>query len=202
MAVIGGIDPISARSGKVNRSPIQYVLAAGILSLVAIASCARPSKPDQAIALDVSGLRPTAILRFGANRSAKVIFDTGAGTTVIPKSVATELNLPNDGDVQVGSPGATRAQTGMVTSIFAAHLGSADIENGRAVALTLPDRLSEYGGIVSPNAFSGRLVRFEFAKSRAIVMDRGPHRYRMACRFLTAGKAAISCLMQRWISLE
>ncbi|MGA9342723.1 MAG: aspartyl protease family protein [Rhodanobacteraceae bacterium] len=153
---------------------IHSALVVGILSLVAAASCAAPSKPDQVIALDVTGLRPTAVLRIGAHRLAKVIFDTGAGTTVVPKTVATELNLPNDGDVQVGSPGATSAQTGMVTSISAAHLGEADIESGRAVALNLPDRLSEYGGIVSPNAFSGRIVRFEFAKSRAIVTDKGP----------------------------
>lgn len=149
-------------------------LALGVLSLVALTSCAGPSKPDQVIALDVSGLRPTATLRIGANRPAKVIFDTGAGTTVIPQRVATELDLPNFGDVQIGSPGATNAQTGMMTSISAARLGDADIESGRAVAMTLPDQLSDYDGIVSPNAFSGRIVRFEFAQGRAIVMDERP----------------------------
>ncbi len=168
--------PLFVRVSTMNRriTMIHPALAVGVLSLVAIASCAHRSKPEQVIALDVSGLRPTAMLRIGANRSAKVIFDTGAGTTVIPKRVATELKLPNYGEVQVGSPGATSAQTAMITSISAARLGDADIESGRAVAMTLPDRLSEYGGIVSPNAFSGRIVRFEFAKSRAIVTDKGP----------------------------
>jgi hypothetical protein len=153
---------------------IHPALAVGILSLVALTSCAGPSKQEQVIDLDVSGLRPTATLRIGAHRLAKVIFDTGAGTTVIPKRAATELGLPNNGDVQIGSPGATNAQKGMMTSISRALLGNADIESGRAVAMTLPDQLSQYGGIVSPNAFSGRIVRFEFAKGRAIVTDRGP----------------------------
>jgi hypothetical protein len=93
---------------------------------------------------------------------------------VIPQRVATELHLPNDGGVQIGSPGATNAQTGMMTSISAARLGDADIESGRAVAMTLPDQLSDYDGIVSPNAFSGRIVRFEFAQGRAIVADKRP----------------------------
>jgi hypothetical protein len=34
--------------------------------------------------------------------------------------------------------------------------------------------LAGVAGVISPNAFSGRLVRFEFARSRAIVMDKIP----------------------------
>jgi predicted aspartyl protease len=148
------------------------VAAAAFCIAVSASACAKTPEPDQIIPLDVSGIRPTAMLTIGTHAPVKVIFDSGAGTTVINRALASELGLPNDGETSVGSPGATRPVMAMITSIEAARLGDASIRNGRAVAMELPPRLAEYGGVVSPHAFDGRLVRFEFAKSRVVITDK------------------------------
>jgi hypothetical protein len=78
-----------------------------------------------------------------------VLFDSGAGGNVVRTQFARTLGLPVRGSTQVGG---------------------ASIEEGDAVAVELPAPLEDYAAVISPNAFSGRLVRFDFASSRATVM--------------------------------
>jgi hypothetical protein len=151
-------------------SKIAVILA--VCLLAATSACGRTSKPDQIIPLDLSGPHPTAMLSIGKNAPIKVIFDTGAGGSLIAKKLADQLGLPSQGDVNVASPGATAPVKASFVSIPSAHLGGAELEDGQFVAMELPPRIVEYDGVVSPNAFSGRLLRFEFANSRVVVTDK------------------------------
>jgi predicted aspartyl protease len=112
------------------------------------------------------------MLSINKHRPVTVIFDSAAGSSVLDRSLARTLALPDRGSVEIGSPGANLPVTGFMTEISSARLGEADIERARTVAMDLPDRLQGVSGIVSPYAFAGRLVRFEFARSRAIVSDK------------------------------
>ena len=132
---------------------------------VAVAGCAKPvPRAAQVIPLDLSGLHPTAMLTINQHPAVTVIFDSGAGSSVLDKSLARTLGLPDRGSVDIGSPGANVRVTGFMTEIASARLGEADIEGARTVAMDLPARLKGVSGIVSPYAFAGRLVRFEFAR--------------------------------------
>jgi hypothetical protein len=142
------------------------------LSLMSLGCAPRPARLDQTIVLDLAGPHPTAQLFVGSRSPVTVIFDTGAGTNIVGTALATTLGLPNNGVIAVGSPGATAPLNGFLTVIPFARLGDAVIDNTQAVAIDLPMLLPGIAGVISPNSFSGRLVRFEFARGRAIVMDR------------------------------
>ena len=141
-------------------------------TLVGVTGCARPARPNQMISLDLSGPRPVALLKVGTHRPVKAIFDSGAGATIVNAHFARELGLPDQGDIDVGSPGASAPVKGTITSISPARLGNAEIDDGRGISMNFPPTIEEYSSIVSPNAFRGRLIRFEFSKGRAIVMDK------------------------------
>lgn len=144
-----------------------------IAAVIAVAGCSKPlPRAAQIIPLDLSGLHPTAVLTINAHPPVTVIFDSGAGSSVLDRSLARTLGLPDRGSVEIGSPGASALVIGFMTEISSARLGGADIEGARTVTMDLPDQLQGVSGIVSPYAFAGRLVRFEFARSRAIVLDK------------------------------
>jgi len=146
---------------------IAVLSALGIAALVAWASL---PAPPQTIPLDLSDARPTAYLSVGGHAPVRVLFDSGAGGNVVRAQFARTLGLPVWGRANVGGPGATAPLAGFVTSIAPAQLGGANIEEGDAVAVELPAPLEDYSAVISPNAFAGRLVRFDFASSRAMVM--------------------------------
>lgn len=148
-------------------------LAAAVLfaSCTVVVSNAQQGGASQAgvIPLDLSQ-RPTAMLAYGANAPVKVIFDTGAGGTVLTTATARAWNLPEQGRAMVGSPAGGGRTEGIITSLDSARLGGAGFSNARVVAADLPLPLADIAGVVSPNVFSGSLVRFEFAQSRARVV--------------------------------
>ena len=155
-----------------RHSSAAYVVVT-LAIVIAMAGCSKPvPRPAQIIPLDLSGPHPTTQLTINKHPPVTVIFDSGAGSSVLDKSLARTLGLPDRGSVDIGSPGANVRVTGFMTEIASARLGEADLEGARTVAMDLPDRLKGVSGIVSPYAFAGRLVRFEFARSRAIVVDR------------------------------
>ena len=152
---------------------IAYTIAIVFAMAIAMAGCSKPvRRPVQIIPLDLSGPHPTTQLTINKHPPVTVIFDSGAGSSVLDKSLAQTLGLPDRGSVDIGSPGANVRVTGFMTEIASARVGEADLEGARTVAMDLPDRLKDVSGIVSPYAFAGRLVRFEFARSRAIVVDK------------------------------
>lgn len=126
------------------------------------------------IPLDVAGPRPTAQLTVGAHPPVTVIFDTGAGGTVLLPEFAAKLDLPNEGPVQVGSPAGGTPRQGYRTTIPSARLGGAALTNARAVVVDLGLPLEGIAGVMSPNVFSGSLVRFELKQSRVVVAPKTP----------------------------
>jgi Aspartyl protease len=135
-------------------------------------ACTQTARPPAAIPLDLSGAHPTALLTVGTHAPVAMIFDSGAGSSIVSKEIAVALGLPDRGAVQVGSPGASTSVTGFKTWLAAARLGEADLANLQLIALDLPPRLGDVGGVISPRAFFGRLVRFEFMAARAVVLDK------------------------------
>lgn len=126
------------------------------------------------ILLDVTGPRPTAQLTVGTHPPVTVIFDTGAGGTVLLPEFAAKLSLPNDGPVKVGSPAGGVPRQGYLTTIASARLGDAPITNARAVVVDLGLPLEGISGVMSPNVFAGALVRFELKRSRVVVAPKTP----------------------------
>ena len=142
--------------------------------VVAVAACGRAPLPAHTIPLNLSGKRPTAVLRIEGHGALDVIFDTGAGANLFNRPTAEALGLQDLGSINVGSPGSSAPITGFRTRLGSAKLGDADIADAAAVVVDLPASMADVSGVISPNTFSGRLVRFEFAASRAMVVDKTP----------------------------
>lgn len=152
---------------------MRMALAAVIGVLLTSASCAAPPAPStQIIPLDLTGAHPTAELVFEGHAPIAAIFDTGAGATLFATQTAKDLGLPNEGTIQIGSPGASAPLTGYRTTIRSARLGSAEFRNAFAVVADIPSAMPKLSAVVSPNVFLGRLVRFEFAASRAVIAEK------------------------------
>lgn len=144
-----------------------------IATLFAISALAAQSAcAENIIPLDTSGPRPTAQLTIGADPPVTVIFDSGAGGSVLSREIGARHRLPNQGAIHVSSPGAKRALPAYFTTLPAARLGGIDITGARAVVADLGVPLPGVSGVMSPNLFMGSLVRFELAKSRVVVTPR------------------------------
>lgn len=143
-------------------------------SLAAVALAATVALTNVAIAagvipLDVTGPRPTAQLTIEDAPAVTVIFDSGAGGSVLGSDVGARHGLPNEGTVHIGSPGANSAIQARLSRLPKARLGDADISGARVVVGDLGIPLPGISGVVSPNLFAGSLVRFELPKSRVVV---------------------------------
>lgn len=145
-----------------------------LLALAFVVWPAAANAADKLIPLDVTGPRPTAELTIQNNPPVRVIFDSGAGGSVINTDYAKKIGLPNEGEVAVGSPGGQRWLPAYRTTLPAAKLGEADITGATARVVDLGLPLPGISGVMSPNIFSGALVRFELAKARVVVADKTP----------------------------
>jgi len=137
-----------------------------------IAPPAPPLAAEQIIPLDVTGPRPTAQLTAGDQPPVTVIFDTGAGGTIINTALAKALGLESRGAVDVGSPGGAKPVKGFFANIPSARLGEVEMKDISVVVVDLPLPLEGVMGVMSPNAFVGSLVRFELANARVVVVPK------------------------------
>jgi hypothetical protein len=126
---------------------------------------------DLVFALDMSGARPSVLLSIAGGPAEPWIFDTGAGGSVISEAKAQALGLPNNGAARVGSPIGGPAVEAFRTTISNARIGDTALPDFSAVAMPLPPHI-DHNGVLSPNIFRGRLVRFEFARGQVRVTDR------------------------------
>ena len=127
---------------------------------------------DSIIPLNTTGPRPTAMLVIENVQPVPVIFDTGAGGSVISTALGDEHKLPNLGEARISSPGATEALTVYRSKLPRARLGNADITGANVVVGELGVPLPEIAGVMSPNIFKGKLVRFELTLSRVVILDK------------------------------
>ena len=140
-----------------------------IILAIALMSASAHAADEQSIALDTSGPRLTAQLTIDEQPSVTVIFDTGAGGSVLTAELGKMHKLPNEGTVHIGSPGGQKRLQAYLTTLPKARLGEVDITGQRAVVGDLGVPLPGISGVMSPNLFRGSLVRFELKKARALV---------------------------------
>jgi hypothetical protein len=133
---------------------------------------ATPATAEQVVPLDVSGPRPTAQLVIAEHPPVNVIFDTGAGGSVLNSELGRTHRLPNEGNIHIGSPGSLNQIPAYLTTLPKARLGTADITGQRAVVGDLGVPLPGISGVMSPNLFHGSLVRFELKRSRVVVVPK------------------------------
>jgi hypothetical protein len=126
---------------------------------------------DLVFPLDMSGARPKVLLSIAGRPAEPWIFDTGAMASVINEAKVHELGLPNQGAQRVGSPIGGQAIEAFRTMISGARIGETALPDFSAVAMPLPGHLQSTG-VLSPNIFQGRLVRFDFDRSEVRVTDR------------------------------
>lgn len=146
----------------------------GLAALTTLSGCgagavALPPQGARKIALDLTGPRPTAALMLGGKGPVTAIFDSGAAASVIQLRFAAEAGLPNEGDVEASAPSGAPVR-GYRTTI-SGRLGEADFPPSLAAALDIPLPLPGIDAVISPAVFKGRLVRFDFARSLAEVLD-------------------------------
>lgn len=150
-------------------APIEALLLFLFASL--FAPCASAS-PAQIIDLNTLGPRPTAMLTIGNAKPVPVIFDTGAGGSVLSTALGDEHDLPNLGEARISSPGAKQSLSVYRSRLPRAFLGTAEITGANVVVGELGVPLPGIAGVMSPNLFKGKLVRFELAKSQVIVQPK------------------------------
>ena len=100
------------------------------------------------------------------------ILDTGASGSVLSKALADSLKLPVLGEARVGSPVAGGTpQPGTIVSIGRLEIGGARLEGMTMVAMELGfgGRGPGIQGVLSPFAFHGAVVTFDFAASQVVV---------------------------------
>lgn len=149
-------------------SPLRLAIAAGAFALIA---CSAGADTDiaESIALDLTGPRPTAQLAIGDAEPVTAIFDTGAAASVLKRGYAERLGLVNEGAAAAHGPSGTPVP-GFRTTIREGSLGGVSFAPAVAVAFDIPLPLENVEAIISPEVFAGRLVRFDFAGSRADVL--------------------------------
>lgn len=142
------------------------------VTLGVVAARVEPVQTGGVIALDMSGPRPTAWLSILDAAPVKVIFDTGAGGSVLTSALGRRHNLPDQGEVQIASPGSESTIPAYITTLPRARLGEVDISGQRAVVGDLGVPLEGISGVMNPNFFRGSLVRFELKASRVVVVPK------------------------------
>jgi hypothetical protein len=142
-----------------------------IASAFAVIACGGGANADvaESFPLDLTGPRPTAQLVIGESEPVTAIFDTGAAASVLKRGYAERLGLPNEGSAMAGGPGSTPVP-GFRTTIRDGSLGGVSFAPAMAVAFDIPLPLENVEAVISPDVFRGRLIRFDFAASRAEVL--------------------------------
>lgn len=140
------------------------------VALVLFSLAPSAARADDVIPLDLSGTRPAVSVTIGEAAPELWVFDTGAGGSVINMERARALNLPELQPVRLGSPAGGTPMEGFLTRLSGARLGDVALPELRIVAAPtiLPDR----GGVLSPNAFAGRLVTLDFARSELRITEK------------------------------
>ena len=129
------------------------------------------------VPMRTEGRAPLIEITVGGRGPYTFVLDTGAGGSVFTKALAETLGLRVTGVSRVGSPvaGGTPREASLI-EVDRLEVGGAVLEKMSAVAMDLsPVGLGAPGGpqgVLSPAAFHGALVTFDFAGGR-LVLRRG-----------------------------
>jgi Aspartyl protease len=155
------------------------ILAPALL-LVEIVACAgahaqeipQDRGPDSAVTLPMRwfGKKPVIEAKINGKGPYQFFFDTGAQGSVLGLDLVEELGLKVVGKGEVTSPGGKGIPSKQVR--FGLEVGGLNVKDVSAFAF---DRARLYGdpaapkGVLSPRAFSGYLVIFDFPRERFLI---------------------------------
>ncbi|MEZ5994427.1 MAG: aspartyl protease family protein [Hyphomonadaceae bacterium] len=120
----------------------------------------------QTIALDVSSGRPVAQVTINDSGPYPIIFDTGAGATILLASLERDLGLSVLGHTPIGSPLGGVAPTGNVVRLDSVSVGGVVRRNLQAISIEnalLPLRGAL--GVIGPAAIRDRVVEIDVSSS-------------------------------------
>lgn len=124
------------------------------------------------VPMDSFGGRPVVLLVLDGKGPYRFVLDTGAGGSVVSRTLADALGLKGEGEVRVGSPGGS-TNPGALVKFGTVEMGSATLRGVTMVATDLSRVFSQPDhpvGVLSALSFSGNLVTLDYpAKQIAIV---------------------------------
>jgi hypothetical protein len=144
------------------------ILFASLAAIALIGAPARAETDD--IPLDLSGPNPTVTISINGGAPEHWILDTGAMGSLMNIERARALGLREEDTVQIGSPAGGTPMQGFLTTLNNVRVGGAPVASMRVVAA--PWDHEDLDGVLSPNAFSGRLVTFDFGHALVHISDK------------------------------
>lgn len=131
----------------------------------------RPGVHGHMAALFNSGTRPLIMLRSQGGPPAPMVFDTGTSGNALDTPYAELIGAKRTGDAEVIDGATGRAVDGAFDTVLPdVSLGGVAV--GDQEMSVYPRQAFNEAGIVGPNAFGGRLVTMDLARSRIYVRPR------------------------------
>lgn len=124
------------------------------------------------IPLDLSGPNPAVTISIDGGAPDRWILDTGAMGSLMNIDRARALGLHEEQQVQIGSPAGGTPMQGFMTTLSNVSVGGAPVPSMRVAAV--PWNHEEQSGVLSPNAFRGRLVTLDFGHALVHISDKSP----------------------------
>ena len=134
-------------------------IVAGLITAFATAASAKNAVGcTSPVPLDLTGPRPVVTVTNAAGVEGKALFDTGAMATVVEMQQAERLGLKREGPLR---PPFAGHGDGYQSSIHGMRMGDVPVPDGPVAVLTT--MLPDFAAVLSPQTFTGRLVRLDFA---------------------------------------
>jgi len=123
------------------------------------------------VPMDSFGGRPVVSLTLDGKGPFRFVLDSGAGGSVVSRTLTDSLGLAAEGEVRVGSPGGA-TNPGALVKIGRVEMGGAALVGVTMVAtdlsrvFTLPEHPV---GVLSAMSFSGHLVTFDYPAKQIVI---------------------------------
>lgn len=123
------------------------------------------------VPMDSFGGRPVVSLSLDGKGPYRFVLDTGAGGSVVSRTLTDALGLRGEGEVRVGSPGGA-ANPGALVKFGTVGMGGATLRGVTMVATDLSrvfSRPDHPVGVLSALSFSGNLVTFDYPEKTIVI---------------------------------
>lgn len=137
------------------------------------APAVRPGLHGHMAPLFISGNRPLIMLRTEGGPPAPMVFDTGTSGNALDRPYAELIGARRTGEAEVIDGATGKAVDGAFDTVLP-QVSLGGIAVGDQEMSVYPRHAFNEAGIVGPNAFGGRLVMMDLARSRIYVRPRTP----------------------------
>lgn len=123
------------------------------------------------VPMDSFGGRPVVSLMLDGRGPYRFVFDSGAGGSVVSRTLTDALGVAAEGEVRVGSPGGS-TNPGALVKFGKVELGAATLKGVTMVATDLSRVFSQPDhpvGVLSALSFSGNLVTFDYPAKQIVI---------------------------------